>query len=75
MTSGRNKIDENFRVKLNKRDIAEIVENSKQLRITDQTFLRGATYEDVMAAYTILSLRDFLETRHVPTAFDVVLSE
>lgn len=74
MKSGRSEV-ETFSVKINKQDIATIVENSRQLRITDQSFLRGATYEDVMAAYTILALQEFLVTRRVPASFEVVLSE
>lgn len=64
-----------FKVKLNRLDIAEIVEQSRQLRITDQAFLATAPYDDVMAAYTILSLEEFLKSRRCNPDFEVVLSE
>lgn len=71
MTDGKN----SFPLKLNRRDIAEIVDQSRQLRIEDQNFIRSAPYDDVHAAYTILSLIEFMRTRRVDPGFEVVLSE
>lgn len=64
-----------FKLVLNRRDIAEIADNSKQLRIEDLNFIRNATYEDVQAAYVLLSLQEFMKTRNVVPEFEVVLSE
>lgn len=64
-----------FKIKINRRDIAEIVEQSRQLRITDQAFLASAPYDDVMAAYTLLALTEFLKQRRCEPDFEVVLSE
>ncbi len=64
-----------FKVKINRRDLAEIVEQSRQLRITDQAFLSTAPYDDVMAAYTLVSLQEFLLARRCDPDFEVVLSE
>jgi 3-oxoacyl-[acyl-carrier-protein] synthase III len=64
-----------FKLKLSKRDIVEIADSTKQLRIEDQNFLRSATYDDVHAAYIILALVEFMKNRHVEPGFEVVLSE
>lgn len=64
-----------FKLKINRRDLAEIVEQARQLRITDQDFLRVAPYDDVHGAYIILSLVEFMQARRVDPDFEVVLSE
>lgn len=64
-----------FKVKINRRDINEIQENARHLRITDLEFLKGASYEDVHAAYALLSLHAFLVKRCCEPDFEVVLSE
>ncbi len=64
-----------FKVKINRRDLAEIVEQSRQLRITDQAFLQAAPYDDVMAAYTLLSLSEFLKARKCVPDFEIQLNE
>ncbi len=72
MTTGRSK---EFKVKINRRDIVEIVDNARQLRITDIDFIRTATVDDVHGAYILLALQDFLKSRRCDPDFDVVLSE
>lgn len=72
MIDGKSK---EFKVKINKRDIVEIVENSRQLRITDIDFLRAASLDDVTVAYTLLSLQEFLRARRCEPDFEVVLNE
>lgn len=74
MTSGRSDID-TFKLKVNRRDIAEIVENSRQLRITDIEFLRAAPLDDVQVAYTLLAFKDFLASRRCELPYELVLSE
>lgn len=64
-----------FKVKLNRRDIVEIVDNARQLRITDLDFIRTATVDDVHGAYILLSLQEFLRNRQVEPDFEIVLSE
>ncbi len=64
-----------FKIKINRRDIVEIVDNARQLRITDIDFIRAATVDDVQAAYTLLSLQDFLRARRCDPDFEVVLNE
>lgn len=64
-----------FKLKLNRRDIVEIVDKSKQLRIEDLNFIRSATYDDVHAAYVLLALTEFMKERRVEAGFEVVLSE
>ena len=64
-----------FKVKLNRRDIAEIVDKAKQLRIEDLNFIRAATVDDVQCAYLLMSLIEFLRDRRCEPDFEVVLSE
>lgn len=71
MNAGKNE----FPLKITGKDIAEIVDHSRQLRIEDLSFIRKATLEDVHAAYTLLSLIEFMRARRVPAGFEVVLSE
>jgi hypothetical protein len=68
-------INKDFKVKINRRDIVEIVDNARQLRITDLDFIRTATVDDVHGAYILLSLTDFLKNRRCEPDFEVVLSE
>lgn len=74
MKSGRSDI-EVFKVPINRKDIAEIEGISRQLRISDQAFIKSAPYEDVMTAYALLALQEFLSSRRVEPGFEVVLSE
>ena len=71
MTHGKSE----FKVKLNRRDIAEIVDKAKQLRIEDLNFIRAATVDDVQCAYLLMSLIEFLRDRRCEPDFEVVLSE
>ena len=66
---------ETFKLKLNRRDIAEIADVSKELRITDSTFIRLASYDDVHTAYILLSLQEFFKARNCEIPFELVLSE
>ncbi len=72
MNDGKSK---DFKVKINRRDIVEIVDNSRQLRIIDLDFIRNATVDDVQGAYIILSLQDFLRARRCDPDFEVCLAE
>lgn len=72
MNDGRSKP---FRLKLNRLDIAKIVDDSRQLRITDQGFLQAASLDDVTAAYTLLSLIEFMRERRVEPDFELALNE
>lgn len=74
MTSGRSEV-ETFKLKLNRRDIAEIVDNSRQLRITDINFIRSATVDDVQAAYILMAFQDFLTARRCDVPYELVLNE
>lgn len=71
MSIGRNE----FLLELNRKDIAEIVDRSKQLRIEDQAFIRAAPYEDVMAAYVLMGLMKVMQERRVEPGFKLVLNE
>lgn len=64
-----------FKIKINRRDIVEIVDTARQLRIEDLDFIRTATVDDVHGAYIILSLQEFLKSRRCEPDFEVVLSE
>lgn len=64
-----------FRLKLNRLDIAKIVDDSRQLRITDQNFLQAASLDDVTAAYTMLALIEFMRERRVEPDFELALNE
>ncbi len=64
-----------FKLQINRSELAQIVENSKQFRITDQAFIKEAPYEDVMAAYTVLSLISFLEERRLRVDFELSLND
>lgn len=64
-----------FKIKINRRDIVEIVDNARQLRIEDLDFIRTATVDDVHGAYILLSLTEFLKSRRCEPDFEVVLSE
>lgn len=66
---------QDFKIKINRRDIVEIVDNARQLRIEDIDFIRTATVDDVHGAYILLSLQDFLRSRRCDPDFEVVLSE
>lgn len=70
MTTGPN----SFKVPIQPKDITEIVESSRQLRITDMKFIKSASYEEVHAAYTIMALEEFLKTRRCDPDFQVVLN-
>lgn len=72
MTTGSLK---EFRIKINRRDIVEIVDQARQLRITDLDFIRTATVDDVQGAYILLSLQEFLRSRRCEPDFEVVLNE
>jgi len=64
-----------FKIQINRRDIVEISDFSKQLRITDQEFLRTADYDSVHTAYILLSLHEFLTKRRCAPDFEVNLAE
>lgn len=67
--------EKDFKVKINRRDIAEITESTKQFRIEAMKFIAEAPYEDIITAHVLLALQDFLRTRRVEPDFEVVLSE
>lgn len=71
MNAGKNE----FRLKINRRDLAEIVDLSKQLRLADQAFIKSAPYDDVHAAYYLNATIEFMKNRHVDAGFELVLSE
>ncbi len=64
-----------FKVKINRRDIVEIVDNARQLRIEDIDYIRAATVDDIQCAYLLMSLTEFLKARRCEPDFEVVLSE
>ncbi len=64
-----------FKIKINRRDIVEIVDSARQLRITDIDFIRSASLEDIQGAYVLLSLQEFLRARRCDPDFEVVLNE
>lgn len=74
MTAGTSNVD-TFKLKINRRDIVEIVDNSRQLRITDMDFIRAATVDDVQGAYILMAFAEFLQSRRCDVPFEVVLSE
>ena len=68
----------NFKVKLYRRDMAEIAdaaENPQVIKDIADFIISGAPVSDVTVARILLALKDYMKLRHVEVDYEVVLSE
>lgn len=68
-------MNQDFRVVINRKAIADIADIVKGLQIKDFGFIRSAPYEDVHAAYIVLALEEYLVSKRLSPDFKVDLSE
>ncbi len=76
MDTKNNKIqNKEFKVKITRLDIVEIIERAKEFRVMQLEFLRAADWETLKTTEILMALQDFLISRKCIPDFEVDLNE